>query len=739
MKTFLTVSWLFFLLVGARAQECPQSLVINGDLETGSPTSVHNDIDRATGFSAIWNGTSQADYYPAHLGPSNMLFPLPAPASGNYVSCWIANQAGNTSFREGFQSKLTTRIQANSGRYELSFDVACMRANGIAELAVYALYNPNGTQVAAPTGLFTPSNLNLFGPTNTQLIGTLLLDAAACSNTKSRQQFIFDTSDPNFPINGMTHFFITSSDNSALTGSHYTGFDNFCLNKACPERKPGVSAVCLGDINADGHPDYEVTLFTTADQGGNLQISSSCGTATPNSFSLVGATSYTTTITSNDSCLPFTLDYLLYNDRSELCDRGTVSPQLPDCPVFTCVHTLVTNPELEQGTPTNASNTIHLAAGFSGIWASGQHTAEYLRENTAPGQFPPPTPATGDYAAFWVAHDSRLAFREGFMGTLDYPIFAGTGLYTMNFDIACLFGWGLSELAVYGVYNPSGNPTNNGPISSSVPSNVDFFGASNTVLIARMGLPNAGACTNNWSNVQFVIDANASNFPVNGLTHFFITRSDQTGLGGAYYSGFDNFCVESQCNCNTLEDAIDAGVTYSDACEGDVFRPLQLTPCDQVTWYTPSGTILGQTRGSEPLYTPHLNGSNIICINVLRVDPNTGEQCQQDRCWTFTSTSNCGGVGKRTVTRNEEQPERLMVYPNPATDEARVHWDSRKLPNMAHLQVYNSTGIQVRQAQNLKTQDEQHTIDLEGLPEGLYYIQLTGEGYQSQPVKLIKQ
>lgn len=336
MKFFIC----FLLLVESsvsllQAQTCPNNLIINGGFELGTPSQSDEDINNATGYSPIWNGGSSAEFYTSNYAPA----PLPpAPADGNYASCWIANyNYPHIGYREGFMGSFSATIPSNSGSYNLSMEVACLSGWGQSEIAVYGVYNPNQTIAPTPTGHFSPSNLQLFPSGNTVLLGTIPIDLSTRDHNKVTEVFSFNSN--NFPVGGITHFFITHSD-AAVNGAIYTAFDNLCIapdNTPPPTPCPSldsVTAVCLGDIDGDGVADYELTL---AIQGfsGSIDFAAPCGTFSPDGFFINGSSTYTTILTGRANCALYSTGFIyqLYNGEEQECDNDRIRIDLPPCTI----------------------------------------------------------------------------------------------------------------------------------------------------------------------------------------------------------------------------------------------------------------------------------------------------------------------------------------------------------------------------------------------------------------------
>lgn len=313
---------------------CQGNYNSNAQLEQGSAPTGNQAIGNATSYSGIWNNTS-ADYFNETSAPS--AYSPPTPATGNYASCWIANYLnGGLPYREGFKFQLSTTIPANSGIYELTFDRACLSGWGTSELAIYGIYNPSNGFSVSPTGHYTPNNTTLFGASNTVLLDESLLTTSNCNSTKSSQTITIDSDDPNFPSNGLTHIFLTHSDDQALSGAHYMAFDNFCLHAILEEIEcPNISEItstCLPDMNGDGLPEIQLGIVVSSSVAGSVNIGAlysdlitQSDRITPSSFSITGAGTYNTTLYYHEILLQQNGDFALYviqNAAGQDCRNG---------------------------------------------------------------------------------------------------------------------------------------------------------------------------------------------------------------------------------------------------------------------------------------------------------------------------------------------------------------------------------------------------------------------------------
>lgn len=219
---------------------CP-GFIQNGDFEIviGDPNAqIDQDIDLATHWTALWQTGSLADLFnDTTTAYGAGCFVGPTPLSGVFAGMWIENNtnpaAGNT-YREGMFNELTTIINENTGIYTLSFDYAnmseaCAASNSV-KVGIYGVYHPTADPLPSnPTGLATPSNLDLFGASNTVFLGEVVVTSTT-SNKWQTATFTVDTSALTFPANGINHIMVTNSHLPfADYGKMFLGFDNFCL------------------------------------------------------------------------------------------------------------------------------------------------------------------------------------------------------------------------------------------------------------------------------------------------------------------------------------------------------------------------------------------------------------------------------------------------------------------------------------------------------------------------------
>ena len=219
---------------------CP-GFIQNGDFEivTGDPNaSIDQDIDLATHWKPLWKSGSLADLFndtTTNYGAGCLVGPTPT--SGVFAGMWIENNTDTSAgvlYREGMFNELSTTIHQNTGIYTLSFDYANMSescaSSEAVKVGIYGVYHPIADPLPAnPTGLATPSNLDLFGATNTVFLGEVVVTSSTTNNWTTTS-FTIDTSLLTVPANGINHVMVT---NSHLPfdeyGKMFLGFDNFCL------------------------------------------------------------------------------------------------------------------------------------------------------------------------------------------------------------------------------------------------------------------------------------------------------------------------------------------------------------------------------------------------------------------------------------------------------------------------------------------------------------------------------
>lgn len=210
-----------------------------------------------------------------------------------------------------------------------------------------------------------------------------------------------------------------------------------------------------------------------------------------------------------------------------------------------CCGNYFNNGNFETGTPaipagaTRISNNIYLADHWSKIWDNFS-SGEFLNASVNPASLLDPVPATGNYGGFWVANSSG-GIREGIMNELADPIPNSSGSYDLNFELAVVGGSDdiNAEMGVYGVYNPG--TLSLASSDAALPTNLNLFGASNTVLLGTITVN--GSVDGAKQSIFVNFNSGAGGFPPSGITHIFLTRTALIN-GAQKFVAVDNFCLK---------------------------------------------------------------------------------------------------------------------------------------------------------------------------------------------------
>ena len=97
-----------------------------------------------------------------------------------------------------------------------------------------------------------------------------------------------------------------------------------------------------------------------------------------------------------------------------------------------------------------------------------------------------------------------------------------------------------------------------------------------------------------------------------------------------------------------------------------------------------------------------------------------------DNSYTFTVLGNSNLVANfiPNIGVVEQQSDRLVVYPNPVNDKLTIEWEEGNVS----LEIYSFTGVLVY-SQNVG--DNKVTLSLSDLPNGTYFIKVTGETFSA--------
>ncbi len=285
MNKYLIIMLTFLSFIEINAQQCgkpnsdfcPGNYFTNGNFEqvTGNPTALpSNDINLATGWSALWTGGGgtadlTCNTHPHGLGTN------PLPDSGMYGGMWIinsTNRAGESStYREGMYNKLSTTIAKNSGTYTFNFDMAnggsTANANVPVAIDIYGVYNPANSIGTTPLTCYNPTNYNLWASNpNVKVfkLGTITTPVGMTNNWQA-QTVTFNSNI--ITTQNITHIMITRSENNAVKWNKmYINFDNFCLQRTGNPGPIRPDVVIAGSVKP---LDFSDIAVPTAPQNNN--------------------------------------------------------------------------------------------------------------------------------------------------------------------------------------------------------------------------------------------------------------------------------------------------------------------------------------------------------------------------------------------------------------------------------------------------------------------------------------
>jgi hypothetical protein len=202
----------------------------------------------------------------------------------------------------------------------------------------------------------------------------------------------------------------------------------------------------------------------------------------------------------------------------------------------------MSNIDFESNAPNGIiQNNINDAIDWSPIWGSF-YSGEFCTFDNYFPSLTSSTPASGNYSEFWICNQQN-GEREGIMNQLQTSIPYGNQSFELSFDICVLTGYGIPEIGVYGAYKPSATVSSlvtSG--NSQTPSNLDLFGQDNVVLLATISISQTDNIRQEYS-IDFT--NSSSEFPTNGISHLFFTRTDSI-FSAKKHIGIDNFCLSDR-------------------------------------------------------------------------------------------------------------------------------------------------------------------------------------------------
>lgn len=259
--------------------------------------------------------------------------------------------------------------------------------------------------------------------------------------------------------------------------------------------------------------------------------------------------------------------------------------------------------------------SVDRAIGFSSL--NTDISARYFSNSSAATVNP--QPPSGYYINCWIHNydaNETIINREGFKAELGQPIAKGTGQYELTFDMACLATSTYlphpCQVGIYGIYNPTGALSTVSITGPYTPSNMDLYGATNTIFVSGIEITN-NRCDGTKSSQTVIIDSDDNSFPPNGITHFFISDDGipaADGLSTNRVMGFDNFCVKPVISvpvdtCPTVTALGWLGFLNDLNGDGKIDRSMdvEITGAGTVSFSVDCGTVSPSSVSSPGIYT----------------------------------------------------------------------------------------------------------------------------------------
>ncbi|NBC09180.1 MAG: T9SS type A sorting domain-containing protein [Bacteroidetes bacterium] len=382
---------------------------------------------------------------------------------------------------------------------------------------------------------------------------------------------------------------------------------------------------------------------------------------------------------------------------------------------FSCESNLVQNGNFEQGMPTTSDEDISNAANWGGIWSnagSGFSSADYYSDQTPlPTALQAPLPASqGKFAGFWSRIQGGDVFREGILNELSSTIMPNTGVYELSFKTACLFT--PASPASLSIFVADGGINGGAAVTSGTsPLNTALFADSWEFAVHPL-TPN---CDNNFQTVTFTLDTGDPLFPASGVNALFFTRTD--GVMPGAYVAIDDVCLRLAC-CQEKEvfaDAVQNGFTLTTNGNTVTVDNDLLTRCSEVRIDWGDGqTDLLPAGDLSVSHTYAMGAAYNISIFVSETAED-GTVCNEDRFMTTI-----------TSAANPQLVSGLSVYPVPVQQRLNVEWSQAGAVQQIVLRGANGALLQRMAIPHTATAT---SIDMTGLPAGLYFLQLvTPEG-----------
>ncbi|MCD4747190.1 MAG: T9SS type A sorting domain-containing protein, partial [Bacteroidales bacterium] len=165
---------------------------------------------------------------------------------------------------------------------------------------------------------------------------------------------------------------------------------------------------------------------------------------------------------------------------------------------------------------------------------------------------------------------------------------------------------------------------------------------------------------------------------------------------------------------------------------------LKVNESGDSLWYRQYDNLLG-TDSRNYLYDviPTSDNGFAACGYVIPYPPDTGSQ----DAWVLKldslgcDTPGCN-TGVNMFERIAEGKGELNVWPNPAKDKFKIKSKKFKVEGEKIIRIYNSQGLKVEEIK-VPDREETTTVNVQGWPKGIYFVQIVVGGETSANTKVI--
>jgi plastocyanin len=180
----------------------------------------------------------------------------------------------------------------------------------------------------------------------------------------------------------------------------------------------------------------------------------------------------------------------------------------------------------------------------------------------------------------------------------------------------------------------------------------------------------------------------------------------------------------------------EAQISYAVTASGLVFSPSELTigTGDTVVWTNTGGTHnvngLKSVFPSNPESFGNDLGTQWVYSFVFNTPGEYDYRC--DAHYTAGMTGTITVVSESTGLHQNRNDPYLSVYPNPASTTVHVSAGA----DMRTVSVYSLSGTRILSLVELN--ETNHQVSLEGIPAGVYFVEVDFQDKSRQTVRLVK-